>query len=246
MKKELTTHLGVVTLLTGVFLPLLLENARAEKVVVIPLFRSNCDSIDQFISPLRTGQERCTAPHVGVSWKWTLDCVDADPSGQDGELQAGTKWPVPRFTDNGDGTVSDNLTGLVWLQDADCLQGTDNWYDALTFAGTLYDGWTEDPDGGDCGLSDGSAQGDWRIPTIRELLSIIHYDYYQPALSNASGTAQWSEDAPFSNVDSEKYWTSSSYADGASSAWYVHLKSGDDGVSSKAVPLYVWPVRSRL
>ena len=36
-------------------------------------------------------------------------------SGDDGDLQEGVASPSPRFTNNGDGTVTDNLTGLIWL-----------------------------------------------------------------------------------------------------------------------------------
>jgi hypothetical protein len=32
----------------------------------------------------------------------------------------GVAWPNPRFTDNSDGTVTDNLTGLIWLKNANC------------------------------------------------------------------------------------------------------------------------------
>jgi hypothetical protein len=212
----------------------------AEKVVVIPLFAS-CKSTENLIPPIRSGQERCTAP-TGGTWAW-VDCSDAEPPGQDGQLQLGRDWPDPHFTDNGDGTVSDNLTGLVWLQNADCLEKAVAWFDALTFAVALHDGWTEDPEGGDCGLADGSLPGDWRIPTIRELLSIINYNYYNPALSDAAGTAQWTTGSPFVGVEAKNYWTSTNYADGAASAWDVHLKSGDNGVSKKAVPQYAWPVR---
>ena len=42
-------------------------------------------------------------------------------SGDDGELQRGVIWPSPRFMDWGDGTVTDNLTGLMWLKDCECL-----------------------------------------------------------------------------------------------------------------------------
>ena len=41
-------------------------------------------------------------------------------TGDDGALQKGVAWPNPRFTDNGDGTVTDNLTGLIWLKNANC------------------------------------------------------------------------------------------------------------------------------
>ena len=40
----------------------------------------------------------------------------------DGLLRAGIEWPAPRFTDNGDGTVTDSLTGLMWLKDGGCLK----------------------------------------------------------------------------------------------------------------------------
>ena len=41
-------------------------------------------------------------------------------TGDDGDLEKGVPWPSPRFTDNGNGTVTDNLTGLTWLEDANC------------------------------------------------------------------------------------------------------------------------------
>ena len=49
----------------------------------------------------------------------------------DGALQRGVTWPSPRFTDNGDGTVTDNLTGLIWLKDAN-YDGEKRWTNALT------------------------------------------------------------------------------------------------------------------
>ena len=108
----------------------------------------------------QTGQTICFDTDGNIS-----DCAG---TGQDGEYQYGTPCPEPRFTDNLNGTVTDNLTGLIWLQIANC-GGTQAWADALTFANSLYDGWTGDGIGGDCGLLDGSLAGDWRLPNIREL-----------------------------------------------------------------------------
>ncbi len=42
--------------------------------------------------------------------------------GDDGYIQAGIEWPSPRFTDNGDGTLTDDLTGLMWLKDGGCIK----------------------------------------------------------------------------------------------------------------------------
>ncbi len=50
--------------------------------------------------------------------------------GDDGDLQRGVPWPNPRFTDNADGTVTDNLTGLIWLKNANAF-GAWDWTDPL-------------------------------------------------------------------------------------------------------------------
>ena len=99
---------------------------------------------------------------------------------------------IARFTDMGDGTIRDDQTGLIWLKDASCsdLYGTDsngkaNWSDAKSAAAALA--------GGTCGLPDGSAAEDWRLPTEAELLAFMSTDYKDPAVVNTVGNAQWSE-----------------------------------------------------
>ena len=49
----------------------------------------------------------------------------------DGYYQKGMVWPAPRFTDNSDGTVTDNLTGLIWLKDANCM--STNYQNSYSF-----------------------------------------------------------------------------------------------------------------
>jgi len=58
-------------------------------------------------------------------------------TGDDGDIQAGVSWPSPRFMDNGDGTITDNLTGLMWLQDANCIATE---YPGFDTSGTFGDG----------------------------------------------------------------------------------------------------------
>ena len=146
--------------------------------------------------------------------------------GDDGEYQAGVMWPDPRFTDNGDGTVTDHLTGLVWLKNAYCF-GPRDWLDALVTANALADG--------RCGLSDDSMAGDWRLPNIRELHSLIDYSNNDPALPTGY---------PFINVQRFWYWSSTPLARfPEDTAWAVLLRNGyvieDDNTS----PYNVWPVR---
>jgi len=156
--------------------------------------------------------------------------------GDDGDLEKGVTWPVPRFRDNGDGTVTDNLTGLIWLKNANCF-GTMEWDAALEACNNLADG--------DCGLTDGSTPGDWRLPNRKELESLLHLGYYDPALPNTEGTGQWTEDDPFTGVQSSNYWSSTTFASYADVAWGVYLSYGFVGYDYKTYVNYVWPVRGR-
>jgi len=167
--------------------------------------------------------------------------TDSYATGDDGDLQKGVAWPNPRFTDNGNGTVTDNLTGLIWLKNANCF-GTKEWQDGATYpaleaANTLKSD--------DCGLKDGSVAGDWRLPNVRELQSLVHYGVYNPAVPNTTGTEKWTEGDPFTNVQSDFYWSSTTNASNTDLAWGVHLNDGrvDDG--NKPSTYYVWPVRGR-
>ena len=67
----------------------------------------------------RTGQTACYDASGAV--------VACAGTGQDGDLLAGAPWPDPRFSSNGDGTVTDSLTGLVWAQNANLPNGTLTW-----------------------------------------------------------------------------------------------------------------------
>ena len=156
-------------------------------------------------------------------------------TGQDGDKRGGVAWPNPRFVDNGDGTVMDMLTGLVWLRNANCF-GQRTWVDALADANCL----ASDA----FGLTDGSVAGDWRLPSVNELQSLVDYEYYLPALSNTAGTAQWTEGDAFSGVQSDYCWSSSSYAYYPQYAWAVALDVGDVHAGYKTLTGYVWPVRA--
>ena len=45
----------------------------------------------------------------------------SNTGGEDGDLKKGVKWPNPRFKDNGNGAVTDNLTKLIWLKNANAF-----------------------------------------------------------------------------------------------------------------------------
>jgi hypothetical protein len=155
-------------------------------------------------------------------------------TGDDGDLENGVAWPSPRFTDNGNGTVIDNLTGLVWLKNANCF-GARTWNQALSDCNGLASG--------ACGLTDASNAGDWRLPNVRELQSLVHYGYYGPAVPNTAGTGQSTDGDPFTNVQSFSYWSSTSLANPSEYTWQVYIGNGGVYNNVKTNSYYVWPVR---
>jgi hypothetical protein len=146
-------------------------------------------------------------------------------TGDDGNLRPGVAWPNPRFTDNANGTVTDTLTGLVWLKNANCYS-RQIWYGALTSSNALANG--------QCGLSDSSAAGDWRLPNVDELESLVDLSHSNPSLPAGH---------PFTSVQSGVYWSSSTYANNTTFAWYVGMDGGSVNYHDKANSYYVWPVR---
>jgi hypothetical protein len=134
-----------------------------------------------------------------------------------------------RFTDNGNGTVTDNLTGLMWTKNAN-LYGQKMWDDALNSCNACSEG----------------GYGDWSLPQIKELQSLIHYGFMNPALQNTAGTSQWKPGDPFDNVQSSpcSYWSSTTRAEDAKYAWGVDIDHGFVVQSWKnSGPTYVWCVR---
>ena len=139
-----------------------------------------------------------------------------------------------RFVDLGNGTVRDTSTGLIWLKNANCF-GTKAWQDAMDTAASLADG--------QCGLTDGSVAGDWRLPTGEEWGALFDTNYHGPALSNAAGTGQWSEGDAFINVQFRFYWSSSTWAATGNTSLGVNLSNGLQSSYQKVNGFYVWPVR---
>ena len=154
-------------------------------------------------------------------------------AGDDAALHAGVAWPTTRYVDNQDGSVTDTLTGLVWLKDAGCLAPA-TWTTALDEANHLA--------AGACGLTDGSTAGQWRLPNQWELESLVDESAAAPAITPGS---------PFANVAATAYWTSTSYyggQGGSPNAWAIRMADGryvNDSVGNlkASASLGVWAVR---
>lgn len=140
----------------------------------------------------------------------------------------GTRW-----CDNGDGTITDMTTGLVWLQDVSGGGQYAFWVN--TVGGTsAHDRAAWFAAANTASLSDGSIEGDWRLPTKSELYGL------------ANGTEPVRSGTPraFTGVQSDYYWSSTTYATSTGNAWNVYLFNGSASFSSKANADYVWPVRN--
>jgi hypothetical protein len=150
---------------------------------------------------------------------------DCTGTGEDGEHQKGVAYPNPRFTDNGNGTITDKLTGLLWLKNADCF-GARTWNQALSDCNGLASG--------QCGITDGSEAGSWRLANIDELLSLVDRSQIAPSLTSGH---------PFIAVRSENYWSSTTSLFNTNHAWFVWFGDGFSDFDPKAGSGYVWPVR---
>jgi len=158
---------------------------------------------------------------------------DARPSDENANQLERQRAKSSRYTDNGDGTVTDNRTGQFWLKNANCF-GEQNWKTAMQSATNLAQG--------QCGLRDGSRRGMWRLPTKEECEAMLDERYKRPALSNAAGTGQWKDGDAFSGLQ-YWYWSSTTHTHYSSYAWYVDLDVGGVGNIGKADTNYVWAVR---
>lgn len=156
-----------------------------------------------------------------------------------------------RYADCGNGTVTDSVTGLVWLQDANCL-GNQDWATANQLAAELAEG--------QCGLTDGSRRGDWRLPTKAEWEATIAQAIFLDCNSggtfvaltgtagrvtpgNPSGCFRDEPVPLFVNVFNGKYWSSSAREEFPRSAWPVHLRRGIFDSDPKFFEIPLWPVR---
>ncbi|MBF0539427.1 MAG: DUF1566 domain-containing protein, partial [Nitrospirae bacterium] len=177
-----------------------------------------------YVWPVRAGQSGA----FGNSFIWFTGQTATYTVGDDGTLQKGMVWPNPRFTDNGNQTVTDNLTGLVWTRHAgtptvgSCVGGAMTWQAAFSYVACLN-------------TANYLGYNNWRLPNRKELFSLVDHGMYNPSLPSGH---------PFSYVQTDDYWSSTSLANNTSYAWVVYSYDGYVNYSFKTGSLYVWPVRT--
>jgi hypothetical protein len=120
-----------------------------------------------------------------------------------------------RFTDNRDGTITDNLTGLIWQQIHPSSLMT--WVEALAYANDLSL----------------AGQGDWRIPNVKELQSLNIVSIFKPSFDKNY----------FTNVLSGNYWSSTTLVNSPSKAWDINVDYGIVSYNDKTIKENVLCVR---
>jgi hypothetical protein len=141
-------------------------------------------------------------------------------TGDDGDLEKGYPETPPRLTDNGDGTITDNGTGLMWVKDhtgAGAHGGVDQkWPHLLDF----------------CVALDFAGHTDWRMPNVKEMLSIMDFGCVAPAM-----------DPLFTHLSGANFWTSTTFIDWDAAALLVSINEGTISYDDKETYNYIKPVR---
>ena len=128
-----------------------------------------------------------------------------------------------RFTDNKDGTITDKSTGLTWVKDPSQLGGifgTSGKPSTMTHSQAVK------------ACKELKYAGHkWRLPTIKELISIIDYEKYNPAI-----------DTKFFVCQSRWYWSSTNHVHWSGDVWVVYFGDGYVNGIDKSYGSYVRPV----
>ncbi len=156
-----------------------------------------------------TGQTKC------YDGSKVIPCPEKgdDYFGQDGSYEG----IQPAYKYNGDGTVSDLNTGLMWQQADSQNSSGRTWDSATSYCDSLaLAGFT-----------------DWRLPTVTELVSLVNVGSYDPSIDKVF----------FPQCRSGYYWSGRSIADNPGGAWSVYFYNGSVGASKKSGAYYVRCVR---
>lgn len=154
--------------------------------------RSGCETTGPSACGSGLVCERGTAACVDPNWaEWPM------PNAQV-EVTAGAP-NLENYTDNGDGTVTDNVTGLMWEQ----LTTSANYNQEQA---AMY-----------CAQLTLGAHSDWRLPSVIELVSIVDTGTYNPSID--SDLFPGTPAVGF-------YWSTTPYAGQAGSAWGVYFNNG--------------------
>ncbi len=130
------------------------------------------------------------------------------------------------YTDNEDGTVTDNSTGLMWKKCSEGLSGDNCQTGSVTthiFAQAIST----------CENDETAGHTNWRLPNRNELLTLVDLGKFNPAIDTTI----------FPATVSGNYWSSTTYCVIPSGAWFVYFGDGYTYYGDKDNVYYVRCVR---
>jgi hypothetical protein len=156
-----------------------------------------------------TGQARC---YDALGAEMTCPPEGQPLSGQDAQFPGRN----PACQDNGNQTISDGNSGLMWMKSDDGVPR--KWRDAIDY----------------CNGLDFAGHSDWRLPKRFELDSIVDYGRSHPALD------------PIFDCQASFYWSLDPYKDDPIYAWGILFNDGGDHWLDKNNKYYVRCVRGKI
>jgi hypothetical protein len=157
-------------------------------------------------------------PKTGQTWgPW---------EGYDGYYKKGYPLTGAHFTDNGNNTITDNATGLMWIKNPVLLGA--GWVVSPTAPTKDFDTAIDD-----CIALNYAGYSDWRLPNVNEMNSIMNFGGSWPVIY----TAFWP------NLGGGSWWSSTSYMGWLGAAYIPDMDNGFSNFEFKSAKHYVLPVR---
>jgi Protein of unknown function (DUF1566) len=159
------------------------------------------------LSACQAGAQAFPATGQTTCWNSAGAVISCTGTGQDGDIQAGATLS---YTDNGDGTITDNNTKLVWEKQSVAEGSIHDMDNAYTWA----DAFAVHVAG--LNAANFAGHNDWRLPNVKELLSIVDYQNRSPAVAPAFHNESCIGGASAltaSCTRGEPYWSSTTSAD---------------------------------
>lgn len=208
---------------TGKFIPVAVD---ASGTVLVEGIGGECEPVvgNALVSDVVAAKTFSTVAGNGLTGTRAPAMIQA--SGQAGTDAGGVAYPSPRFVDNGDDTITDKLTGLMWAKNLNLA--------ASDFG--RYVSWTEAK--ATCEGKNIGGHTDWRLPNVKEMDSLMDWSSYP--------LANYLTSAGFINLVGQNFWTNTVARNDASYAFWVSSFNGVRNADVKTALYSYVPVRGPI
>lgn len=218
-----------------------------EIVTTVILALDGCPDVTPLVTPTLTLSPTPTREPQSTPTRTATPTSEPEPTATVTTGPQPTETPGERFIDNGDGTITDEWTGLTWEKKSDdeSIHDIDKEY-TWSRTGSVPDGtaftiFVKT-------LNDNAFAGhkDWRLPTVHELQDIANYELFDPAIEPifAADCTSGCTVIECSCTASSPHWSTNTAANGTDFVWVVNFLSGFVSVGGMRDVAHVRAVRS--